>query len=55
MGDQKLREKHYSNKNCACNQIQEIYTRTDLLGLCWWRFSLDKTSPSLLYCDLDPL
>ena len=50
-----LREKHYSNKNCACNQIREIYTRIDLLELCQGRFSLDKTNLSLLSCHLDPL
>jgi len=30
----KLKEKHCNNKNCTCNQIQRIYTRIDLLGLC---------------------
>ena len=49
-----LKEKYCSNKNCAYNQIQKIYTRIDLLKLCRGRFSLDKTSLSLLYCHLDP-
>ena len=43
------------NKICACNQIQEIYTRTNLLELCRGRFSLDKTNLSLLYYHLNPL
>ena len=35
-------EEDCSNKNGACNHIQEIYTRTDhLLGLCQWWFSLN--------------
>ena len=55
MGIGELREKYCSNKNCACNQIQEIYTRTGLLGLCRGWFSLDKTSLSLLYCHPDLL
>ena len=50
-----LKEKYCSNKNCAYNQIQEVYTKTGFLGLCWGWFSLDKTSPSLLYCDQNPL
>ena len=28
-----LREKYCNNKNCACNQFQEIYTRTNFLRL----------------------
>ena len=50
-----LREKYCNNKNCACNQFQEIYTKTNLLRLRQERFSLDKISLSLLYSDLDPL
>ena len=50
-----LREKYCNSKNCTCNQLQELYTRTNLLGLCRGRFSLDKTSLFLLYCHLDPL
>ena len=42
-GIEELREKYYSNKNCTCNQLQKLYTRTDVLGLCWGRFSLDTT------------
>ena len=34
-----LREKDRSHKNCTCNQFQGLYTRTNLLGLCWQRFS----------------
>ena len=29
-----LKEKYCSNKNCAYNQIQEVYTKTGFLGLC---------------------
>ena len=50
-----LRKKHCSNQNYIYNQLQVIYTRTDLLGLCRGRFSLGKTSLLLLYCHLDPL
>ena len=50
-----LREKNCSNKNRTCNELQELYIRTDLLELCQGRFSLDKTSLFLLYCHLDPL
>ena len=35
------REKDGSNKNGVCNHIQRIYTRTDILGLCPRRFSLN--------------
>ena len=54
-GIEKRREKHCSNKNYTCNQLQKLYTRTDLLELCQGRFSLDKTNLFLLYCHLDPL
>ena len=54
-GIRELREKYYSNKSCTCNQLQKLYTRTDLLELCQGRFSLDKTNLFLLYCHLDPL
>ena len=47
-GIRELREKYCSTKSCTCNHIQEIYTRSDLLGLCRWRFSLDKPSLFLL-------
>ena len=49
------RKKYCSNKSCTCNWLQELYTRTDLLGLCWGRFILNKTGLFLLYCYLDPL
>ena len=54
-GIRELREKYCSTKSCTCNHIQEIYTRSNLLGLCWWRFSLDKPSLILLYCCWNPL
>ena len=50
-----LREKHCCNKNYTCNQLQELYSRTDLLGLCRGWFSLDQTSLSSFSCHLDPL
>ena len=50
-----LREKHCHNKNGACNQLQEIYTRTILLGLCQKQFYLNKVNLSLLYSNLNPL
>ena len=50
-----LKENYCSNKNYTCNQLQELYTRTDLLGLCRGQFSLDTTNLFLLYCHLDPL
>ena len=37
-GIENLREKYCNNKNCSCDQLQEIYTRIDILGLCWKRF-----------------
>ena len=48
-----LRENYCSNKNCTCNQFQELYTRTDFLGLCWGRFSLEpnfSTHSLQIYC-----
>ena len=51
----KLRKKYCSNKSCTCNQLQEIYIRTDFFGLFWWLFSLEKTNLSLPYYHLDPL
>ena len=33
MGIGELREKHCNNKNYACNQLQDIYTRTNFLRL----------------------
>ena len=32
-GIRELREKYCSTKSCTCNHIQEIYTRSNLLGL----------------------
>ena len=54
-GIRKLRKKYCNNKSCTCNQLQEIYIRTDFFGLFWWLFSLEKTNLSLPYYHLDPL
>ena len=43
-GIRELREEYYSTKNYNCNQIQELYIRTYLLGLYQKWFSLNKTS-----------
>ena len=37
-GIENLREKYCNNKNCSYHQLQEIYTRINILGLCWKRF-----------------
>ena len=42
-GIKELREEYCSTKNYTCNQIQELYIRTYLLGLYWKWFSLNKT------------
>ena len=42
-GDQKNHKRNtVAIKNQICNQTCVKYIRTRLLGLCWWRFSLEK-------------
>ena len=42
-------------KNELCNQTWEKYIRTDLLGLCWGRFSSAQTCLVSFICNLDLL
>ena len=48
-------EKHCSNQEQICNQTCEKYIRTDLFGLCRWRFSLVQIKLSSWSCHWSPL